>query len=77
VYFRLRARDGVDELEPTRESILVDLIDRVLVKGVVLHANIVISVANIPLIGCEPDSRRRRDQNYVGLRYDGNVGRQY
>ena len=41
----------MDELEPTRESALVDLLDRILVKGVVLHADIVISVADIPLIG--------------------------
>ena len=43
--------EGVDELEPTRESALVDLLDRILVKGVVLHADLIISVADIPLIG--------------------------
>ena len=42
---------GVDELEPTRDSALVDLLDRILVKGVVLHADIIISVVDIPLIG--------------------------
>jgi len=43
--------EGVDELEPTRESALVDLLDRILVKGVVLHVDLIISVADIPLIG--------------------------
>ena len=38
-------------MEPTRESTLVDLLDRILVKGVVLYADVVISVADIPLIG--------------------------
>ncbi|MDA2936932.1 gas vesicle protein [Acidobacteria bacterium AH-259-A15] len=40
-------------LEPVRErhATLVDLLDRVLDKGVVLHADIIVSVAGIPLIG--------------------------
>jgi len=38
-------------LEPTRNGALVDLIDRILVKGVVLHADLVISVSGVPLIG--------------------------
>jgi len=38
-------------LEPTRNSALIDLIDRILVKGVILHADIVISVSGVPLIG--------------------------
>ena len=38
-------------MEPTREGGLVDLLDRILVKGVILHADIIISVADIPLIG--------------------------
>lgn len=40
-------------MEPTRDSshTLVDLLDRVLDKGVVLHADIIVSVAGIPLIG--------------------------
>ena len=42
---------GVSELEPTRDSALVDLLDRILVKGVILHADIIISVVDIPLIG--------------------------
>lgn len=42
----------VDEgVEPTRSSALVDLIDRILDKGVILHADIIISVSDIPLIG--------------------------
>ncbi len=34
-----------------REVTLVDLLDRVLDKGVVLHADVIISVSGIPLIG--------------------------
>lgn len=38
-------------MKPSRDSALVDLLDRILVKGVVLHADIIITVAEIPLIG--------------------------
>lgn len=40
-------------MEPTRDShaTLVDLLDRVLDKGLVLYADIIISVAGVPLIG--------------------------
>jgi len=38
-------------LEPTRNSALVDLIDKILVKGVILQADLVISVSGVPLIG--------------------------
>ena len=38
-------------MEPTRNSALVNLLDRILVKGVILHADLVISVSGIPLIG--------------------------
>ncbi len=38
-------------MEPTRNSALVDLIDRILVKGVILHADLVVSVSGVPLIG--------------------------
>ncbi|MBC8343394.1 MAG: gas vesicle protein [Bacteroidetes bacterium] len=40
-------------MEPIRErhATLVDLLDRVLDKGVVLHADVIVSVAGIPLIG--------------------------
>ena len=40
-------------MEPTRYSdgALVDLLDRILDKGLVIHADIIISVAGIPLIG--------------------------
>jgi exosome complex RNA-binding protein Rrp42 (RNase PH superfamily) len=38
-------------MEPTREGALVDLLDLILVKGVVLHADVIITVADIPLIG--------------------------
>ena len=38
-------------MEPTRNNALVDLLDRMLVKGVILHADLVISVSGVPLIG--------------------------
>jgi len=40
-------------MEPTRDThaTLVDLLDRVLDKGLVINADIVISVAGIPLLG--------------------------
>ena len=40
-------------MEPTRNShaTLVDLLDRVLDKGLVINANIIISLAGVPLIG--------------------------
>lgn len=38
-------------MEPTRNSALVDLVDRILVKGVILHADLVISISGVPLIG--------------------------
>ena len=40
-------------MEPNRNShaTLVDLLDRVLDKGLVIHADLIISVAGVPLIG--------------------------
>jgi hypothetical protein len=38
-------------LEPTTNDAIVDLIDRILIKGVILQADLIISVAGIPLIG--------------------------
>ena len=40
-------------MEPTRNShaTLVDLLDRVLDKGLVIHADLIVSVAGVPLIG--------------------------
>ena len=40
-------------MEPTREknAALVDVLDRVLNKGLLINADIIISVADIPLIG--------------------------
>ncbi|MBI2848808.1 MAG: gas vesicle protein [Chloroflexi bacterium] len=40
-------------MEPTRNyhGTLVDLLDRVLDKGLVINADIIISVAGVPLIG--------------------------
>lgn len=38
-------------LQPSRNGALVDLVDRILVKGVILHADVIISVSGVPLIG--------------------------
>jgi hypothetical protein len=38
-------------LQPSRDGALVDLIDRILVKGVILHTDLIISVSGVPLIG--------------------------
>lgn len=40
-------------MEPTRDThaTLVDLLDRVLDKGLVIHADIIISLGGVPLIG--------------------------
>ena len=38
-------------MEPERESCLVEVLDRLLNKGVVLNADLIISVAGIPMIG--------------------------
>ncbi len=38
-------------MKPVRESDLVDLLDRLLNKGLVLNADVIISVAGVPLIG--------------------------
>ena len=38
-------------MEPSRDGALVDLVDRILAKGVILHADLVISVSGVPLIG--------------------------
>lgn len=40
-------------MEPTRSShaTLVDLLDRVLDKGLIVHADLIISVGGVPLIG--------------------------
>ena len=40
-------------MDPTRDKhyTLVDLLDRVLDKGIMLYADIIVSVAGIPLIG--------------------------
>jgi hypothetical protein len=40
-------------MEPTRKShaTLVDLLDRVLDKGLIIDADLIISVAGVPLIG--------------------------
>lgn len=41
------------KMEPTREvnATLVDLLDRVLEKGLIINADIIISVAGVPLVG--------------------------
>lgn len=38
-------------MKPQRENALVDLLDRLLNKGLVLNADVIISVAGVPLIG--------------------------
>jgi hypothetical protein len=38
-------------LEPERESAIVEVLDRLLNKGIVLNADLIISVAGIPMIG--------------------------
>lgn len=38
-------------MEPVRSSALVDLLDRMLDKGVILHADVIVSVSGVPLIG--------------------------
>jgi len=40
-------------MEPTRNchATLVDLLDRILDKGLVIHADLIISLAGVPLIG--------------------------
>lgn len=38
-------------MQPSRDGALVDLVDRILVKGVILHADVIISVSGVPLIG--------------------------
>ena len=40
-------------MEPTRSShaTLVDLLDRVLDKGLIIHADLIISLGGVPLIG--------------------------
>jgi len=38
-------------LQPSRDGALVDLVDRILVKGVILQADVIISVSGVPLIG--------------------------
>lgn len=38
-------------MRPTRECTLVDLLDKILDKGVIINADVIISVAGVPLIG--------------------------
>lgn len=38
-------------MKPQRDSTLVDLLDRMLNKGIILNADVIISVAGVPLIG--------------------------
>ena len=38
-------------MKPTRECTLVDLLDKILDKGVLINADVIISVAGVPLIG--------------------------
>jgi len=38
-------------MKPQRENTLVDLLDRMLNKGIILNADVIISVAGVPLVG--------------------------
>lgn len=38
-------------MKPERENTLVDMLDRLLNKGIILNADLIISVAGVPLIG--------------------------
>lgn len=38
-------------MKPERDNTLVDLLDRMLNKGIILNADVIISVAGVPLIG--------------------------
>jgi hypothetical protein len=38
-------------MEPDREGGLVDLLDRLLDKGVLINADLIITVAGVPLVG--------------------------
>jgi hypothetical protein len=38
-------------MQPSRDGALIDLIDSILVKGVILQADVIISVSGVPLIG--------------------------
>lgn len=38
-------------MKPERENCLVELLDRLLNKGIILNADVIISVAGVPLIG--------------------------
>jgi hypothetical protein len=38
-------------MQPEKESCLVEVLDRILNRGVVLNADLIISVAGVPLIG--------------------------
>ncbi|MFA4956160.1 MAG: gas vesicle protein [Candidatus Methanoperedens sp.] len=38
-------------MKPQRDNTLVDLLDRMLNKGIILNADVIISVAGVPLIG--------------------------
>lgn len=38
-------------MKPERDNNLVDVLDRLLNKGIILNADLIISVAGIPLIG--------------------------
>ena len=38
-------------MQPSRNGALVDLVDRILIKGIILQADVIISVSGVPLIG--------------------------
>ena len=46
-------RDDLDALEGDEPLVLVDLLNRVLDKGVVIHGSVILSIANIDLVSVE------------------------
>ena len=47
------ARDDLDALEGDEPLVLVDLLNRVLDKGVVIHGSVILSIANIDLVSVD------------------------
>ena len=46
-------RDALDDLEGDEPLVLVDLLNRVLDKGVVIHGSVILSIANIDLVSVD------------------------
>ena len=46
-------RDALDDLEADEPLVLVDLLNRVLDKGVVIHGSVILSIAGIDLVSVD------------------------